>query len=416
MRALRYIAILTIFNLFLLLGGGNLLIKNGTLLTITHGVLENTDLLILNGKIAKIGKNLQPPKGVKVIDATGKYVMPGIIDAHTHIALAGGVNEFSDNVTAEVRCEDIIDPYDPNIFYALAGGVTMVHTMHGSANPIGGQNIVLKLKWGRPADEMIERRAYRTLKFALGENPKDKSFQNYPSSRMGIISIIRDELKKAIEYKRTWEEYRKLPKKERQKRYPPKRNLRYEALLDLLEGRMHARCHAYRADEMVQFMKLAKEFGFKVIAFEHAQESYKIADLLKKFGVSVSMFADSWAYKIEAYNATPFTPAMFVRKGVLVSINSDSSERIRRLFNEAAKSMRYGGLSEEEALKLITLNPAIQLGVDRYVGSLDVGKDGDVAIFDRHPLSAYTKCVMTIIEGEIYFDREAYLKERGEKK
>ncbi len=416
MKVLRHIAILTIFSLSLLLGGGNLLIKNGTLLTITHGVLENTDLLILNGKIARIGKNLQPPRGVKVIDAAGKYVMPGIIDAHTHIALAGGVNEFADNVTAEVKCEDIIDPEDPNIFYALAGGVTMVHTMHGSANPIGGQNIVLKLKWGKSAEEMIERRAYRTLKFALGENPKDKTLQNYPSSRMGIISIIRDELKKALEYKRAWEEYRKLPKKERQKRYPPERNLRYEALLDLLEGRMHARCHAYRADEMVQYMKLAKEFGFKLIAFEHAQESYKIADLLKKYGVSVSMFADSWAYKIEAYNATPFTPAMFVRKGVLVSINSDSSERIRRLFNEAAKSMRYGGLSEEEALKLITLNPAIQLGVDRYVGSLDVGKDGDIAIFDRHPLSAYTKCVMTIIEGEIYFDREAYLKERGEKK
>ncbi len=400
----------------LLLSGGSILIKNATILTVTKGTLKNADLLILNGKIAKIGHNLKAPEGVRVVDATGKYVMPGIIDAHTHIALAGNINEFSDNDVAEVRCEDIVNPDDPNIFYALAGGVTMVHTMHGSANPIGGQNIVLKLKWGRSADEMIYRKACRTLKFALGENPKDKSLQNYPASRMGIIAIIRDELRKALEYRKKWERYRKLPAKLKRRTYPPRRNLRYEALLDLLDGKMVARCHAYRADEMVQFMELGRQFGFKIMAFEHAQEVYKIADLLKKYGVSVSMFADAWAYKMEAYNATPYTPAMLTRKGILVSINSDSSERIRRLNTEAAKAMRYGGLSEEEALKLITINPAKQLCVDRYVGSIEVGKDGDVAIFDRHPLSAYAKCVMTIIEGEVYFDREAYLKERGGRK
>lgn len=401
--------------------GQDLLIKNGTILTVTKGTLLKGDILILGGIIKEIAESIEPPQGVKVIDASGLYVMPGIIDSHTHIALAG-TNEMGETISSEVKMRDVLHAEDLSIYTALSGGVTMIHTMHGSANPIGGENIVLKMKWGKPAEEMIVDEAYRTLKFALGENPKQANFftigtPRYPQSRMGVNAIIRREFLKARDYMEKWDRYHqaKKSKKGAENLIPPRKDLKMEALADMLRGDMLARCHTYRADETLEFIELSKEFGFKIAAFEHASEAFKIADKLAEEIIGISIFLDNWAYKIEASEGIAYNAAYCTKKGVLVSINSDSGERIRRLFNDAAKAMKYGDLSEEEALKLVTINPAIQLGVEKIVGSLEKGKHGDIAIFQEHPLSAYTRCEMTIIEGEVYFDRAQYLKEREEK-
>jgi len=402
--------------------GGSLLIKNGTILTVTGGVLPKGDVLIIDGIIRQVGQNIQAPPGVKIIDVSGKYVMPGIIDSHTHIALSG-TNETGDVITAEVDMADVIHPEDLSILTALSGGVTMVHTLHGSANPIGGRNVTLKLKWGRPAEEMVVHEATPTLKFALGENPKQANRPattappRYPISRMGVNAIIRRELLRAKNYMEEWERYRQAMKAKNPPPtlLPPRRDLRLETLADLLRGHLVARCHSYRADETLEFINLAKEFGFKVACFEHIPEAYKIVPELLSQGIGISVFLDNWAYKVEAEEGIAPMVAYCAQHGIVVSINSDSSERIRRLFNDAAKAVKYGGLAEEEALKLITLNPAIQLGVDKIAGSIEVGKHGDVAVFHEHPLSAYTRCEMTIIEGEIYFDRDLYLKERQDK-
>ena len=401
--------------------GQDLLIKNGTILTVTKGTLLKGDILILGGIIKEIAEDIDPPQGVKVIDASGLYVMPGVIDSHTHIALAG-TNEMGETISSEVKMRDVLHAEDLSIYTALSGGVTMIHTMHGSGNPIGGENIVLKLKWGKTAEEMIVDEAYRTLKFALGENPKQANFftmgtPRYPQSRMGVNAIIRREFLKAKDYMEKWDRYHqaKKSKKGTENLIPPRKDLKMEALADMLRGDMLARCHTYRADETLEFIELSKEFGFKIAAFEHASEAFKIADKLVEENIGISIFLDSWAYKIEASEGIAYNAAYCTKKGVLVSINSDSGERIRRLFNDAAKAMKYGDLSEEEALKLVTINPAIQLGVEKIVGSLEKGKHGDIAIFHEHPLSAYTRCEMTIIEGEVYFDRAQYLKEREEK-
>jgi imidazolonepropionase-like amidohydrolase len=356
---------------------------------------------------------------VKVIDATGKYVIPGIIDSHSHIALSG-TNESGETISSEVKMRDVLNAEDPSIYTAITGGVTMTHTMHGSGNPIGGENVVIKTKWGKTAEEMVVDEAYRTLKFALGENPKQanqlgqRTSFRYPQSRMGVNAIIRREFLKAKNYMEQWERYEKSRQSDKgaMNLIPPRKDLKMEALADMLKGKMYARCHTYRADETLEFIKLSKEFGFKIICFEHAWEAYKIAEEIARENIGISIFADNWAYKMEASEGIAYNAAYCTNQGVLVSINSDSSERIRRLFNDAAKSMKYGGLTEDEALKLVTINPAIQLGVDNIVGSLEVGKHGDIAIFFEHPMSAFTRCDMTIIEGEVYFDRAQYLKER----
>lgn len=400
--------------------GQNLLIKNGTILTVTQGTIPNGDILIIGGIIKQIGKDIEPPEGVMVVDASGKYVMPGIIDSHTHIAISA-TNESGSTISSEVKTRDVLNVEDPSIYTALSGGVTMVHTMHGSGNPIGGENIVLKMKWGKTSEEMIVHEAYRTLKFALGENPKQANRLSlteprYPQSRMGVNAIIRREFLKAKDYMEQWDRYleAKKSKKAQKALMPPRKELRLEALVDMLQGKMIARCHAYRADETLEFIKLSKEFGFKIACFEHASEAFKIAKELVKENIGISIFLDNWAYKIEASEGIAHNAAYCTKKGVLVSINSDSGERIRRLFNDAPKAMKYGDLNEEEALRLITINPAIQLGVEKIAGSLEAGKHGDLAIFNEHPLSAYTRCDMTIIEGEVYFDRAQYLKEREE--
>ncbi len=401
---------------------GDLLIKNGTVLTITKGTITNGDILIRDGVIKQIGENIPAPAGVKVIDAMGKFIMPGIIDSHTHIALSG-TNEMGDAITAEVNMRDVLNAEDLSILTALSGGVTMIHTLHGSANPIGGQNITLKMKWGRPAEELIVPQALRTLKFALGENPKQANRpaaagqQRYPASRMGVNAIIRRELLEAKNYLEKWERYEAVKKSKNPSKnlLPPRRDLRLEALAELLRGNLVARCHSYRADETLEFINLSKEFGFKVACFEHIPEAFKITRELVQNGIGTSVFLDSWAYKVEASEGIAYSAAYCTKQGVLVSLNSDSGERIRRLFNDAGKAMKYGGLSADEALQLITINPAIELGVDKIAGSLEVGKHGDVAIFNEHPLSAYARCDMTIIEGDVYFDRSQYLKDKAAK-
>ncbi len=398
----------------------DLLIKNGTILTVTKGTVSNGDVLVVGGVIKKIGKDIKAPKGTKVIDAAGKYVIPGIIDSHTHIALTG-TNESANAITPEVVMRDVLNAEDLSIYTALSGGVTMVHTMHGSGNPIGGENIVIKMKWGKTSEEMIVPQAYRTLKFALGENPKRSNSPitgtpRYPQSRMGVNSIIRREFSKAKNYMEQWDRYLKAKKSKKASKnlVPPRKDLQMEQLADMMRGKMLARCHSYRADETLEFIKLSKEFGFKIVAFEHISEAFKIAQELAEEGIGISIFLDNWAYKVEASEGIAYNAGFCTQQGVLVSVNSDSGERIRRLFNDAAKAMKYGGLSEDEALKLVTINPAIQLGVGKIAGSLEVGKHGDIAIFNEHPLSAYTLCEMTIIEGEVYFDRAQYLKERKE--
>ena len=403
--------------------GGNLLLKNGTVLTVTKGILPRGDVLILGGVIKQVGENIAAPEGVRVVDVSGKYILPGIIDSHTHIALAG-TNEGTAPITPEVDMSEVVVADDVSMLTALAGGVTMIHTLHGSANAIGGQDVTLKLKWGKPSEELIVKEAYRTLKFALGENPKQSNRSGlmaatpprYPATRMGVNAIIRRELETARVYMAQWDRYNKLKaqKNPPPTLVPPRRDLRMEALADLLRGKLVARCHSYVAPETIEFLNLAKEFGFKVACFEHAWEAYKIVDELLEAGAGISVFADSWAYKMEAAEGIAYNAGYCAKRGLLVSINSDSGERIRRLFNDAAKTMKYGGLSEDEALRLVTINPAIQLGVDKIVGSLEVGKHGDVAVFNEHPMSAYTRCDLTVIEGDVYFDRAQVLQERAE--
>jgi imidazolonepropionase-like amidohydrolase len=403
--------------------GGSLLIKNGTVLTVTRGVISPGDVLVVNGLIRAVGPNLVAPPGVRVIDAAGKFVLPGIIDSHTHIAL-DGTNEGSEAITPEADVGRVVNADDVSILTALSGGVTMVHTMHGSANPIGGPNVVLKMKWGRPSEELVVSEAWKTLKFALGENVKQSSRTiqvggpppRYPQTRMGTNAIIRREFLRARDYRAEWDRYEKLKasKTPPPTLVPPRRDLRLEVLADVLRGKMVARCHAYVAPETLEFLLLSQELGFKVAVFEHAWEAYKIADELAAAKVGLSVFADSWAYKMEAAEGIAYNAGYCAKQGVLVSINSDSGERIRRLFNDAAKTMKYGGLTEDEALALVTINPALQLGVDKIVGSLEVGKHGDLAVFSQHPMSAYTRCDLTVIEGEVYFDRDQLVREREE--
>lgn len=404
-----------------LLAAGNLLIKNATILPVTGPPITGGDVLVIDGIIKQIGRNLSAPPGTRIIEAQGKYLIPGIIDTHTHLALSG-TNEGTEAITPEVNMAEVINPDDPAIFTALSGGVTMVHTMHGSANVIGGVNVVLKMKWGQPSEKLVVKEAYPTLKFALGENVKQSNRtllpgrpQRYPATRMGANAIIRRELLRARDYMAEWDRYEKLKNSKNPpgNLLPPKKDLRLETLADLLRGKLYARCHAYVATEMVEFLNLAKEFGFKVAALEHAWEAYKITDELLAAGVGLSVFIDSWAYKMEAAEGIAYNASYCTQRGVLVSINSDSSERVRRLFNEAGKAVKYG-LTPDEALKMITINAARQLGVDRLVGSIEVGKQADLALFNEHPMSAYTRCDLTIIEGEVYFDREQVIKEREE--
>ncbi|HEY6829104.1 MAG TPA: amidohydrolase family protein [Gemmatimonadaceae bacterium] len=402
---------------------GPTLIKNATVLTVTKGTLQNTDILLQNGKIAQIGKNLTAPAGAQVIDATGKYVMPGIIDPHSH-TMADAINEGSLSVTSMVRMRDVLNPTDINIYRQLAGGVTTINLLHGSANTIGGQNAVLKLKYGREADEMLFPGAMPGIKFALGENVTQKNSQQsaqaqgrqlrYPATRMGQEEILRDAFTRARDYKATLDEYKAKVAKGDKTAIAPARNLELEPLVEVLEGKRFVHAHSYRADEMLMLLNVAKEFGFTVKTLQHGLEGYKIASEIQQAGTGLSSFADEWSYKIEAYDAIPYNVPILLSHGVVATVNSDSDERARRLNIDAAKMVRYGGLSDDEALKTITYNGAVQLGVQDRVGSIEIGKDADVVIWSGHPLSVYSSAETTFIDGEIFFDKQKDLAMRDQ--
>jgi imidazolonepropionase-like amidohydrolase len=396
------------------------IIRNATVLTVSHGTLQNSDILIRGGKIAAIGRNLPASAGARVIDATGKFVMPGIIDCHSH-TMIDAVNEFSYSVTSMARIRDVLNPTDVDIYREVAGGTTTANLLHGSANAIGGQNTVVKLKYGRPAEEFVFPGAPPGIKFALGENPKRTHFppvpgqpRRYPSTRMGVEEVIRDAFVRARDYKKTWDEYRAAVQRGEKNLLPPRRDLQLEPLVEVLEGKRLVHAHSYRADEILMLINVANDFGFKVRTFQHALEAYKVAREVARHGAGASIFTDSWGYKIEAFDAIPYNGAILTRAGVNVSVNSDSNERARRLNIDAAKLMKYGDLTEEEALKTITLNPAWQLGIDSRVGSIDVGKDADLVIWNAHPFSVYARVETTLIDGEIFFDRQQDLARRAE--
>ena len=383
---------------------GDILIKNGTVITITDGVKENTDVLIKNGKIAEIKSNINAANGVKVIDAQGMHVMPGIIDAHSHLGI-DAVNEGTNPVTAEVFIGDAINPTDVGIYRALAGGVTVTHAMHGSANAIGGQCETMKHRWGNmdPNDYKMKG-APRTIKFALGENPMrvhGEGNNKPPRTRMGIEQVFRNSFSEAQLYRKAWADYNA---KKSMNKVAPKYNLRMETLVDILEGEIIIHCHSYRADEILMLMNVCKDFGIKKLCFQHVNEGFKVAPELAAFGAHASVFSDWWAYKFEVYYSTAYNAAILTKNGVTTSINSDSRELIRHLYHEAAKTQKYGNLTDNEALRLITINPAIQLGIGDRVGSLEVGKDGDVAIFNGHPLSIYAIPQYTLVDGVVRFD------------
>ena len=400
---------------------GATLIKNATILTVTKGKLEGTDLLLQNGKIAQIGKNIVAPAGAQVIDGTGKFVMPGIIDPHSH-SMADAINEGSLSVTSMVRIRDVLNPTDISIYRQLAGGVTTINILHGSANTIGGQNAVVKLKYGRDVDEMLFPGAMPGIKFALGENVTQKNSQQssqatcrplrYPATRMGQEEVLRDAFTRARDYKANWDDYNAHVAKGEKGLVPPARDLELDPLVEVLEGKRFVHAHSYRGDEMLMLLNVAKEFGFTVKTLQHGLEGYKIASEIAAAGTGLSTFADEWSYKVEAYDAIPYNTAILMHHGVVATVNSDSDERARRLNIDAAKMMRYGGLTEDEALKTITYNGAVQLGVEKRVGSIEVGKDADVVIWNGDPLSVYSSAETTFIDGEIFFDKKRDLAQR----
>ena len=383
----------------------DILIKNTTVWTNEiQGVLKNTDVLITKGKISKVGINLKY-KSALVIDGTGKHLTSGIIDEHSHIA-ASSINEGGHNSSAEVTIEEVIDPEDINIYRNLAGGVTTIQILHGSANPIGGRSAIIKLKWGENANNLIFKNSPKFIKFALGENVKQSNWQSYnrfPQSRMGVEQLYVDYFTRAKEYdriKKSGKIYRK--------------DLELEVLAEILNKQRFISCHSYVQSEINMLMKVAEKFNFKINTFTHILEGYKVADKMKEHGVGASTFSDWWAYKFEVNDAIPYNASILHNAGVTTAINSDDAEMSRRLNQEAAKTIKYGGLSEEDAWKTVTLNPAKLLRIDDKVGSIKIGKDADVVLWNQNPLSVYAIAEKTIIDGAIYFDKERDKKLRKE--
>jgi imidazolonepropionase-like amidohydrolase len=389
-----------------------LVIRNATILTASHGTIEKGDILIVDGKIAAVGAGVKAPADAQVIDATGQFVMPGIIDCHSHIAVDGDVNEGSVSVSSMVNIADVLNPNDISIYRDLAGGVTTANVLHGSANAIGGQTVVIKLRWGQPAAKLPFEGALPGIKFALGENPKRSNFRTpgtpdrYPATRMGVEETIRGAFTEARDYKHAWDVYNKRIAAGEKGVVMPRRDLKLDPLVEVLEGKRYVHAHCYREDEILMLLRVAKEFGFKVQTFQHVLEGYKVADEIAAAGTGASTFSDWWAYKVEAYDAIPYNAALMTQRGVVVSINSDDAAEATHLNQEAAKSMHYGGLTHDEALNLVTLNPAIQLGIDKRVGSIDVGKEADLVIYNHDPMSAYAVVQKTLIDGKVYFDRD----------
>jgi imidazolonepropionase-like amidohydrolase len=394
------------------------LIRNATILTVTNGVIENGSVLIRGAKIAAVGRDVSAPANARVIDATGKFVMPGIIDTHSHAGVEGSVNEVSLPNTGMVRIQDALTDDDISAYRQLAGGTTAALVLHGSANAIGGQSQIVKWKWGRPVSEWLVADAPRTIKFALGENPKSANFRppegqqrQYPATRMGVEEVIRKSFTDARDYMAAWDEY-EARRKRNETAIPPRRDLLMETMADILRGKIDIHAHSYRSDEIVMLLNLADEMGFKIRELQHVLEGYKVGREIAKHGAAAGTFIDWWGYKAEAYDATPYNVALMLRNGVLTSVNSDSDELARHLNHDAAKAMKYGGVSEEDALRLCTINAAKQLRLDHRIGSIETGKDADLVIWTGHPLSAYSRVETTFIEGEVYFDRQQDLARR----
>lgn len=383
-----------------------ILIKNATVWTSDkEGILPNTDVLIKNGKIAAIGKNLSEANA-RIIDGTGKHLSPGIIDEHSHIATAS-INEGGQSVTSEVRIGDNLNPDDINIYRQLSGGVTTSHILHGSANTIGGQTQLIKLRWGADDDGLKFKGADPFIKFALGENVKRSPAQTnnrFPDTRMGVEEVLTDAFTRAHDYQKQWKEYEGA--KNKKGVVAPRRDLELDALVEILNNKRFITCHSYVQSEITSSMRVAEKMGYHYNTFTHILEGYKVADKMKAHGANASTFSDWWIYKMEVVDAIPYNAAIMHQVGLNVAINSDDAEMARRLNQEAAKSVKYGGMSEEDALKMVTINPAKMLHIDKQVGSIKTGKDADVVLWSDNPLSMYAKALYTIVDGTIYFDRE----------
>ncbi|MBK5292732.1 MAG: amidohydrolase [Acidobacteriia bacterium] len=400
------------------LPAADIVIQNARILTVTKGNLTGS-ILIRDGKIQEVAEKVLAPPGAQIIDAGGQFVMPGIIDCHSHIA-AESINESSISVSSMVGIEDVLDPEEISIYRALAGGVTTANVLHGSANAIGGKCSVIKTRWGKDARGILFDGSKPGIKFALGENPKRRggsttpgAVLRYPATRMGVEDVIRQAFTDAKFYQAAWKDH--AAKKARGEQVsPPRRDLKLEPLVEVLEGKRLVHAHCYRADEILMLLRVADDFGFKIRTLQHVLEGYKVAREIAAHGAGASTFSDWWAYKVEAYDAIPFNAAIMHKKGVLVSLNSDSAELMRHLNTEAAKTLKYGGLTEDEALAMITINPAKQLMVESRVGSIEAGKDADLVLYDKHPLSNYAKVQKVLIEGEVYFDRDKDVSGRAE--
>jgi N-acetylglucosamine-6-phosphate deacetylase len=396
----------------------SVLLTNATIWTSgPDGIIESGWMLVRDGKIAQIGDGngweVVHNDSITHLDCAGKHITPGLIDCHSHTGIDGGVNEGTQANTAEVRIGECIDPDDINWYRQLAGGLTACNQLHGSANPIGGQNSVVKLKWGQPASAFPIDGAIPGIKFALGENVK-RSTTRYPNTRMGVETFIRDAFTAARDYKNAWAAYNNLSADQKSRAVPPRRDLEMDTLVEILDGKRIVHCHSYRQDEILMLIRVADEFGFTIGTFQHVLEGYKIADAIAKHGAGASSFSDWWAYKIEVIDAIPYNGSLMDQVGVLVSFNSDSDELARRMNWEASKAVRYGGLSPGEALKFVTINPAKQLRIDNRTGSLEHGKDADFVIWSGDPLSTYSQCEQTWIEGAKYFDIGDDLKMRDD--
>ena len=382
--------------------------KNATLWTNENdGVIENSDIIIKNGKIVAIGKNLETPADFKVIDATNKHITSGIIDEHSHMA-ASSINEGGHNSSAEVSIMDVINPDDINVYRNLAGGVTSAQILHGSANPIGGQSAIIKLKWGSEINDMYFEGAAPFIKFALGENVKQSNWSGsrFPQTRMGVEQVFVDHFDRAKEYAKTWSEYNSLSPRQKRSVTKPRFDDELETLWEILRGDRFVSSHSYVQSEINMLMKVAEKFNFRINTFTHILEGYKVADKMAEHGVGGSTFSDWWGYKYEVNDAIPYNASIMHNAGVTVALNSDNSELSRRLNLEAAKAVKYGDISEEEAWKFVTLNPAKLLHIDDKVGSLKIGKDADIVVWSGHPMSLFTKTEQTYIEGALYFDQD----------
>jgi imidazolonepropionase-like amidohydrolase len=395
------------------------LIRNATIWTSApQGMLEGADLLVRQGKVAAVGRGLAAPPGALVVDAAGKHVTAGLIDAHSHSAIVGNVNEATNITTAEVRIADVVNAESIHIYRQLAGGLTIANLLHGSANSIGGQNAIIKLRWGAPPEELLMAGAPPGIKFALGENPKQANWnvrqRRYPQTRMGVEQSIRQRFLAALDYRREWQEWQARGRAAQSDAVPPRRDLELETILEILDGKRLVHAHSYRHDEILMLLRVAEEFGFRVASLQHILEGYKVADEIARHGAAASGFSDWWAYKYEVIDAIPYNGAIEHARGVVVSFNSDDSELARRLNLEAAKAVRYGGVPEVEALDFVTRNAAITLGIQDRVGSLEPGKDADFVVWSGHPLSTYSRCEQTWIDGRKYFDRQEDLLRREE--